>query len=163
MGFQMSSWPHLQRLILSCPVFKVIDDANWDRSGDLTTQSDLQVLRPLTQILTLNRLYNLGRPLALFVVTTMTWYKQEKDNSMYIKQDNLPALTALTLCFRFKPLVLNHNDKQGKTYITSISDPGMTSQAYLTQQWHHKHILPNYDITNISYPIMTSQTYLTQV
>jgi len=53
----------------------------------------------------------------------VTWYKQERDDiTNYIKQDNLPELTALTLCFRFKPLELNHDDPQGGRFIISISD-----------------------------------------
>lgn len=63
----------------------------------------------------------------LHVITdvTVTWYKQERDDTdNYIKQENLPEMTEMTLCFRFKPLELNHNDPQGQTYVMSITDPG---------------------------------------
>ena len=62
---------------------------------------------------------------------TATWRKQEKDITNYIKQDGLPELSELTLCFRFKPLVIGNTDAQGNKYIMSISDPGESCKAGL--------------------------------
>ena len=61
----------------------------------------------------------------LFIVeVTITWYKQEAEIANHIKQDGLPALDALTLCFRFKPLEIGNSNPQGNKYLISISDPG---------------------------------------
>ena len=59
----------------------------------------------------------------------ITWYKQEAEITNYIKQDGLPALDALTLCFRFKPLVIDNEDSQANKFLISISDPGILSQS----------------------------------
>ena len=62
----------------------------------------------------------------------ITWYKQEAEITNYIKQDGLPALDALTLCFRFKPLVIDNEDSQANKFLISISDPGIPSQSKAT-------------------------------
>lgn len=40
-------------------------------------------------------------------------------------------MSEMTLCFRFKPLVLNNTDSQGQTYVMSIADPGKLERVFL--------------------------------
>ena len=56
-----------------------------------------------------------------------TWYEIPGTADKYIKQDNLPQMSALTACFRYKPLVAGDTSSSlDNKLIFGISQPGMS-------------------------------------